>query len=103
MVNNSSKLPVPQPFVPGMYKAQQAVVDSAFDGLEVNEERVLESMAALGEAQDLEARNEEEDIHELEQLLVGIFQDVDKDGNGKWQHEESHCEGGKCDEMHSVC
>ena len=82
MFNNSSKLPVPQPFVPGMYKAQQAVVDSAFDGLEENEERVLESMAALGEAQDLEARNEEEDIHELEQLLVGIFQDADKDGNG---------------------
>ena len=82
MFNTTSKLPAPQPFVPGMYKAAQAVVDTAFDGLEENEERVMDAMAALGEAQDLAARNDEENVYELEQLLVGIFQDADKDGNG---------------------
>ena len=82
MFNTTTKLPVPQPFVPGMYKAAAALVDTAIGGIEENEERIMDSMQALDEARAVEARNAEESLQELEELLVGIFQDADKDGNG---------------------
>lgn len=82
MFSNEAKLPPPVPFIPGQYRAEAAVVNSAMDGLDDNQERMLEAMADLGEAQDVAARNEMESVAELEELLVHVFKDADADGNG---------------------
>lgn len=82
MFATTSKLPQPQPFVPGMYKAADALADTAMDGLADNEDRLMSAAAAMEEAADVAARNELESVFELEALLVQIFKDADKDGNG---------------------
>lgn len=91
MFARQGKLPQPQPFVPGMYKASDAVLATAMGGLDDNEDRLIDGMAALGEAQDVEARNMEESVVELEQLLVQIFRDADVDGNGYLDPSEFSC------------
>ena len=82
MFKESSRLPAPAAFVPGAYKAEAAVVASAIDGVVENEERLMDAMDELGEAADVAARNAIESVGELEQLLVNVFTDADKDGNG---------------------
>lgn len=82
MFATTSKLPVPQPFVPGMYKATDALVATAEEGLDDNEERLRNAYEGVDEAQQVAARNWEESVHELEELLVSVFNDADKDGNG---------------------
>lgn len=82
MFAQTGRLPTPQAFVPGMYKAQAAIEAEAMDGLEANEERLQRAMHDLDDMADVEQRNLFETDEELEQLLVSIFNDADKDGNG---------------------
>jgi len=82
MFTNYSKLPPPQAFIPGQYKADLDIVGAANAGYGENEERLLDAMAELGDAADVAMRNYEESVHELEQLLVQVFTDADADGNG---------------------
>ena len=88
MFANESKLPAPVAFMPGQYKADAAVVDSAMMGYDENQERLLEAMADLGDAQGVAAMNAMESVAELEQLLVHVFTEADKDGNGYLDRQE---------------
>ena len=73
------KLPPPQAFIPGQYKADLDIVGAANAGYGEDEERLLDAMAELGDAADVAMRNYEESVHELEQLLVQVFTDADAD------------------------
>jgi len=86
MFNTTGKLPPPVAFVPGMYKLDLSA--QAMDGVDDTEDRLFDAMAQRGEAQDVAARNYMESAEELENLLVGIFNDGDADGNGYLEPQE---------------
>jgi len=88
MFAQTGRLPTPQAFVPGMYKAQAAIAEEAIDGLEANAERLQQAMDDLADSEDVELRNMLETDDELEQLLISIFNDADKDGNGYLDRNE---------------
>ena len=64
------------------------IANAAMDGLDDNEERLLMKMADLDEAQEVAMRNEFESAEELEELLVSIFKEFDKDNNGYLDPQE---------------
>jgi len=82
MFADKGRLPQPLAFVPGKYKAAQAIADAAFDGADENQERLMEAANDLADAQAAALQQMFESDAELEQLLVSIFKDGDADGNG---------------------
>ena len=82
------RLPQPLAFVPGKYKAAQALDDAKFDGMDENEERLMEASMEYEEAHMAAVANALESDAELEQLLVSIFNDGDSDGNGHLDAKE---------------
>jgi len=79
---NSGRLPQPMAFVPGKYKAAEALANAAYDGADENEERLMERAAEHGDAAELALQNALETDAALEEMLVAIFNDGDTDGNG---------------------
>ena len=63
-------------------QGDRRAVATAEEGLDDNEERLRNAYEGVDEAQQVAARNWEESVHELEELLVSVFNDADKDGNG---------------------
>lgn len=88
MFAQTGRLPAPVAFVPGQYKAGAALAETALDGLEDNEERMVEALGELGAAQDVAVRSAMETVEELEKMLVGVFNDGDQDGNGYLEPKE---------------
>ena len=88
MFAQEMKLPPPEAFVPGCYRAEAALLASANNGMVDNDERLLDAMAELGESKDVAARNAMESVAELEELLVNVFTEADKDGNGYLDNQE---------------
>jgi len=88
MFQQEAKLPMPKAFIPGQYKAEALIVDEANNAFLDNQDRLLEATANLGDAQDVALRNAQESVVELENLLVSVFNDADKDGNGVLDKEE---------------
>ena len=82
MFADKGRLPQPLAFVPGKYKAAQAIADAAFDGADENQERLMEAANDLADAQAAALQQMFESDAELEQLLVSIFKDGDADGTG---------------------
>lgn len=78
----TGKLPEPLAFVPGKYKALEALEQEATEQANCNEERFCLAAANVEVAHEIADRNVLESDADLEQLLVTIFRegDVNRDG-----------------------